>query len=71
MSLDAVMGMATDFFRTLFQQEQQPAPRTMRCCEEVWRHTPTIVQPSMMKALVALFTTAEMHDAVMAIDGQK
>ena len=64
------MGMATNFYRTLFQQEQQ-APRTKRCREEVWRHTSTIVQPSMEEAFVAPFTTTKMQDAVMAIDGQK
>ena len=64
-----IMGMATDFYRTLFQQEEQPAPRTRRCREEVWRHTSTIVQPSMRMTLVAPFTTTEMQDAVMAIDG--
>ena len=70
LSQDDVMGMATDFYRTLFQQEQ-PTPRTRCCCEEVWRHTRTIVQPNMRSTLVAPFTTVEMQDVVMAINGQK
>ena len=53
------MGIATDFYQSLFQQEQ-PAPRTKHCREEVWRHTPSIVQPSMGEELVALFTTAKV-----------
>ena len=64
------MGTATDFYRTLFQQDL-PAPRTRRCREEVWRHTPSIVQPSMQTTLMAPFTTIEMQEALMAIDGQK
>ena len=63
------MGMATDFYRTLFQQKQPP--RTKRCREEVWRHTPTIVQPNMRTTLVAPFSTAKMQDAAITIDGQK
>ena len=62
--------MATDFYRTLFQQEL-PAPRTRRCREEAWRHTPPIIQPSMQASLMAPFTTTEMQEALMAIDGQK
>ena len=63
------MGMTTDFYQTLFQWEL-PAPRTRRC-HEVWRHTPSIVQPSMQATLMAPFTTIEMQEALMAIDGQK
>ena len=70
LSQDEVMGMATDFYRGLFQMEQ-PTPRTKRCCEEVWRHTPSIIQPSMRMTLVVPFTIAEMQDALLAIDGQK
>ena len=64
------MGLATDFYRTLFQQEQL-APRTRRSREEVWRHTPALVQLHMQTALMAPYTTAEMQEALMAIDGQK
>ena len=39
---EEVMGLATDFYQTLFQQELV-ALRTRRCREEVWRHTPSIV----------------------------
>ena len=67
---EEVMGLATDFYRTLFQQEQL-APRTRRSREEVWRHTPALVQPCMQAALMAPFTTSEMQEALMAIDGQK
>ena len=64
------MDLATDVYRSLFQQE--PAdPRARHYKEEVWRHTPTLVQPSMSEALLAPFTVSEMQDAVRDIDGQK
>ena len=68
--LDEVMDVATDFYRSLFQQEP-PDPRARCCRKEVWRHIPTLVQPSMSEALLAPFTVLEMQDAVRDIDGQK
>ena len=68
--LDEVMDVAIDFYRSLFQQEP-PDPHARRCREEVWRHTPTLVQPSRSEALLAPFTISEMQDAVREIDGQK
>ena len=44
---EEVMGMATDFYMTLFQQEL-PAPRTRRCRQEVWRHTPSMLELAQM-----------------------
>lgn len=65
---EEVMEIATDYYKTLFQKEQL-APRARRCREEVWRHTPRLVQPRMQETPVAPFTTLEMRDAVMAVDG--
>lgn len=67
---EEVMEIAIEFYRSLFQQEQL-VPRTRRCCEEVWRHIPSIVYPRMGKDLLAPFTAAAMQDVVMAINGQK
>ena len=67
---EQVMDLATDYYRTLFQQEP-PDPRARRCMEEVWRHTPTLVQPSMRETLLTPFTITEMQNAVRDIDGQK
>ena len=67
---EEVMGLASNFYRTLFQQEP-PNPRARRCREKVWRYKPTLVQPSMREALLAPCTIAEMQDAMRDIDGQK
>lgn len=67
---EEVMDMATDYYRTLFQQEP-PNPRARCCMEEVWRHTPTLVQPDMGEALLAPFTVTKMYEALRDIDAQK
>ena len=67
---EEVMDLATHFYRNLFEQEP-PDPRARRCREEVWRHMPTLVQPSVGEALLTSFTVTEMQDAVRDIDGQK
>ena len=65
-----VMYTATDYHRTLFQQAS-PDPQARHCREEVWSHTPTLIEPSMGEALIAPFTITEMQEAVRDIDGQK
>ena len=56
---EVVMEIATDYYRTLFFQGQ-PAPWARCCREEVWSHTPSLVQPSMGESLFMPFTTTEM-----------
>ena len=67
--LEKVMEMAIDYYRTLFQQELLDPRAHHRCREEVWSHTPTLVQPSMGEALLAPFMVTEMQEVVRDIDG--
>ena len=65
-----VMEMATNNYMTLFQQER-PTVRARYYREELWSHTPRLMQPSMGETLLAPFTMTKMQEAVLAIDGQK
>ena len=67
---EEVMEVMTHYYKTLFQQEL-PNPRARHRREEMWSHTPSLVQPSTGEALLAPFTVTEMQEAVRDIDGQK
>lgn len=57
---EEVMELATDYYKTLFQQKFTD-PRAYRCRDEVWSHTSTLIQPSIGEALLTPFIVIEMQ----------